>query len=185
MWELKKPQPVRLIVGLLAIDEDCLQKAAEALRGSYGPTDIVSPVWPFAFTRYYENEMGLTILRQFLSFKNLIDPGDLAGIKHQTNALERKLADSLGRAVPRPVNLDPGIIETSKLILASTKNFSHRIYIGQRIYAEVTLMYNKGVWTALPYTYPDYQQATYQAFFSQVREHLREQWRQTSMESAL
>ena len=178
MWELKPPQPVKLIVGILGSDATCLEQAAETLRVRFGPNDQISEVWPFTFTRYYEQEMGSTILRQFLSFERLIHPGDLAGIKHQTNAMEQQLAQTLKRTVPRPVNLDPGTIETSKLVLATTKNFSHRIYIGQGIYAEVTLSFHKGAWLAFPFTFPDYRSDAYQAFFSRVRERLREQTRQ-------
>jgi len=178
MWDLPCPPPVKLIVGILASSPSCLSCAVQHLESAFGATDLVSDIWPFTYTRYYENEMGPDILRQFLSFADLVDPGELAQIKHRTNALERDLAQSPKPAFPRPVNLDPGIVETSKLILASTKNFSHRIYIGDRIYAEVTLSYQKGDWIIYPYTFPDYRQPTYHGFLSSVRERLREQWRQ-------
>jgi hypothetical protein len=77
--------------------------------------------------------------------------------------------------VPRPVNLDPGLIEASKLVLATTKNYSHRIYIGNKMYAEVTLIYEKGDWRHFEWTYPDYRQKSYQEFFSKVRNRLLEQ----------
>ena len=115
------------------------------------------------------------ILRKFISVENLIDPGKLAKIKIQTNKLEQKLAKTLALPLPRPVNLDPGIIEPSKLILATTKNYSHRIYIGKKMYAEVTLIYDKGHWRTFEYTYPDYKQQSYFDFFSKIRERLLEQ----------
>lgn len=179
MWELKSPQPVKLIVGILSSDSAYLTRSAELLSEAFGRIDLASEVWPFTFTNYYQEEMGDTISRQFLSFEPLLDPGALAGIKHQTNAMEQTLARELPSTVTRPVNLDPGFIETSKLVLATTKNFSHRIYIGQQMYAEVTLSFHKGSWIAFPYTFPDYQQASYQQFFSQVRERLRDQSRQS------
>ncbi|MHC4620550.1 MAG: DUF4416 family protein, partial [Planctomycetota bacterium] len=83
----------------------------------------------------------------------------------------------LGHTLPRPVNLDPGIIEPSKLILATTKNYSHRIYIGNRMYAEVTLIFDKGRWRPFDYTYPDYRQQCYFDFFDKVRNRLVEQLR--------
>lgn len=178
MWELNSPPRVKLIVGLLASSPTGLTNAVGGLESLFGPTDLASDIWPFTYTRYYENEMGPDILRQFVSFFELMDPGELAQVKHRTNALEQELAKSLGEPFPRPVNLDPGVVETSKLILASTKNFSHRIYIGDRIYAEVTLSYQKGDWIAYPYTFPDYRQETYHGFLSSVRERLRDQWRQ-------
>ncbi len=183
MWDLNAPPPVKLIVGLLASSLSGLTSAVQGLESLFGPTDLVSDVWPFTYTRYYENEMGTDIRRQFVSFSQLMDPGELAHVKHQTNTLEQELATSLHEPFPRPVNLDPGVVETSKLILASTKNFSHRIYIGDRIYAEVTLSYQKGDWIAYPYTFPDYQQATYHSFLSSVRERLRDQWRQDGQAS--
>ena len=79
--------------------------------------------------------------------------------------------------LPRPVNLDPGIIEPSKLVLASTKNFSHRIYIGDGMYAELTLSFCRGKWQSFPYTFPDYKEERYHDFLSKVRDRLVEQAR--------
>ena len=84
--------------------------------------------------------------------------------------MEVKLAKMANTGLSRPVNLDPGYIEPSKLVLASTKNFAHRIYIGKKIWAEVTLVYNKGKWIPFEYTFPDHKEERYHDFFSQVRE---------------
>ena len=181
MWETKDPRPAKCIVGLLAADDRCLKAAMEGLVETFGTVDLASEVWPFDQTSYYQEEMGTTILRQFASIGKLVDPGHLAAIKHRTNGLEQKLAQAMALPVRRPVNLDPGLIEPSKLVLATTKNYSHRIYIGDRIYAEVTLIFDKGRWQPLPYTYPDYRQACYQEFFSRIRARLVEQIR--SLES--
>ncbi|HSV27059.1 MAG TPA: DUF4416 family protein, partial [Sedimentisphaerales bacterium] len=142
-----------------------------------GEADFTSDVWQFCQTDYYRDETGEAILRQFVTFDRLINPGDLAAIKHRTNAIEQRLAGELDAAVPRPVNLDPGYIEPSKLVLASTKNFSHRIYIGSKMWAEVTLIYSSG-WTVLPWTFPDYRLGRYHEFFDKVRTHLVEQLRE-------
>ena len=175
MWELKDPQPVKLLIGILAADETALAAAVKAISKSFGVIDLASDVWPFTQTDYYKDELGPNALRQFVSIEKLIDPGKLAQIKHDTNSLEQQLADSLKLSLPRPVNLDPGFIEPSKLILASTKNFSHRIYIGNRMFAEVTLMYEKGRWRHFEFTFPDYRQSCYQDFLSKVRTRLMEQ----------
>jgi len=175
MWELHDPKPVKLIIGILAADETSLAAAVKAISKSFGVIDLASDVWPFTQTDYYKDELGPNALRQFVSIENLIDPGKLAQIKHDTNSLEQQLADSLKLSLPRPVNLDPGFIEPSKLILASTKNFSHRIYIGNKMFAEVTLMYEKGHWRHFEYTFPDYRQSCYQDFLSKVRTCLMEQ----------
>jgi hypothetical protein len=177
MWELKEPKPVKLIVGILASDERCLTAAREGLHAALGAADLVSAIWTFDQTDYYAAQMGPRVLRQFVSFEQLIDPGQLARIKHRTNAIEQDLATTLGTPFSRPVNLDPGLIEPSKLVLASTKNFAHRIYIGERMYAEVTLVFDKGEWRLLPYTYPDYHQPQYFDFFSTVRTRLVQQLR--------
>jgi hypothetical protein len=178
MWELKEPKPVKLIVGMLASDERCLSAARESLGPALGAIDLASDVWTFDQTDYYADEIGPRILRQFVSIGPLIDPGQLAPIKHRTNAIEQQLAAALGTPFPRPVNLDPGTIEPSKLVLATTKNYAHRIYIGDRMYAEVTLVFDKGQWHSLPYTYPDYHRQEYFDFFSKVRLRLVQQLRQ-------
>ncbi len=177
MWEIYEPEPVKLIVGILAGDEDCLKTAVEAICNEYGQCDLVSDVFEFYQTDYYKDQAGENILRQFLSFTQLIDPGLLAGIKHRTNEIEEDLAKKLDTPWPRPVNLDPGIIEPSKLVLASTKNFSHRIYIGDSMFAELTLSFCKGKWESFPYTFPDFKEDRYHGFLSSVREKLVEQIR--------
>ncbi len=155
MWNLKPPKPAKLIIGILAADADCLDSARQALTSSFGIADLASDVWRFTQTNYYSNELGDNPLRQFISLERLADPAHLPEIKLQANELEKRLADQLPLSLPRPVNLDPGLIEPSKLILASTKNYSHRIYIGQN--------------------YPDYTQQCYFDFFSKVRTRLLEQ----------
>jgi len=175
MWKLNVTKPVKLIIGILAADHKCVYTAADVLADKFGRVDFTSDIWPFDKTDYYRDQTGSRILRQFISIERLIDPGKLAKIKHKTNRLEQKLAKMLALPLPRPVNLDPGIIEPSKLVLATTKNYSHRIYIGSKMYAEVTLIYDKGRWCPLDHTYPDYRQQCYFDFFEKVRNRLLEQ----------
>jgi hypothetical protein len=175
MWKLNIPKPVKLIIGILAADHKCVYTAADILADKFGRIDFTSDIWPFDKTDYYKDQTGSRILRQFISIEKLIDPGKLAKIKHKTNRLEQKLAKTLALPLPRPVNLDPGIIEPSKLVLATTKNYSHRIYIGSKMYAEVTLIFDKGRWCPLDHTYPDYRQQCYFDFFEKVRDRLLEQ----------
>jgi len=175
MWELRTPLRVKLIIGILAADEDFLKAATQLITEKLGPLDLSSEVWPFTQTDYYKDQTGDHILRQFVTIERTISPESLAKIKLKTNEMEQALAAQLKSDVPRPVNLDPGIIEPSKLVLATTKNFSHRIYIGKKIYAEVTLIYDKGQWRPFDYTYPDYRQQHYHDFFGRVRIRLLEQ----------
>ncbi|MGA2172406.1 MAG: DUF4416 family protein [Sedimentisphaerales bacterium] len=175
MWELTNPKPVKLIIGILAADETALAAAVKTISAKFGQIDLASDVWPFTQTEYYKDEIGPNILRQFVSLEKLINPAKLAKIKHATNKIEQKLARRLKTPLPRPVNLDPGIIEPSKLVLATTKNYSHRIYIGHKMFAEVTLIYEKGAWRHFEYTYPDYRKLCYHDFFTKVRTRLLEQ----------
>ena len=175
MWKLNKPKPVKLIAGILAANQDALICAAAQLIQTFGPTDFSSDIWPFDQTEYYKDQTGDRIIRQFISFQKLVSPADLAKIKLKTNKIEKSLAKKLKLPLPRPVNLDPGIIEPAKLVLASTKNYSHRIYIGKKIYAEVTLIYDKKQWKPFEHTYPDYRQQRYFDYFEKVRNRLLEQ----------
>ena len=175
MWKLNDPNPVKLVIGILAANYQCLHTAVDALTDKFGTADFMSDVWPFDKTNYYKDQTGPRILRKFVSIERLIEPEKLAKVKHRTNKLEQKLAKTLGVPLPRPVNLDPGIIEPSKLVLATTKNYSHRIYIGNKMYAEVTLIFDRGSWQPLDHTYPDYRQQCYFDFFEKVRTRLLEQ----------
>jgi len=178
MWTLKKPAGAKLIIGLLGCDKNALDTAVEAITKKFGKVDFISDIWPFEQTGYYAKETGQNILRQFVSIEKPVCPGRLAKIKHQTNRFERKLAEKIKTNLPRPVNIDPGLIESSKLVLASTKDYSHRIYIGKKIRAETTLIYDKGQWKTFDYTYPDYRQKCYHDFFSRVRNKLVQQLRE-------
>jgi len=175
MWDLKDPKPAKLIIGILAADRNCLHAAIEAVIDKFGKTDYTSDVWAFEKTDYYKDQTGPRIQRQFVSFERLVGLGKLAKIKHQTNKIEQKLVKSLGLPLLRPVNLDPGLIAPAKLILATTKDYSHRIYIGKKMYAEVTLIFDKGRWQPCDHTYPDYRQQCYYRFFDKVRTRLLEQ----------
>ncbi len=177
-----KPRPARLVkllVGLLSGDPDLLRRARQLLVRRFGPVDAESDVWPFDQTDYYQDEMGPGLQRCFLGFTQLIPPDQLVEIKRETNAIEETIAaDCAPLDIPRPVNIDPGYIDLTKLVLATTKDRGHRIYLGSGIYAEVTLMYAQGTWQVLPWTYPDYRRAEYHAFFSRLRAQLHQQQRE-------
>ncbi|MBN1489111.1 MAG: DUF4416 family protein [Phycisphaerae bacterium] len=176
MGAIRPPRKAKLICGLFSNDVDLLRRARQLLARRLGEIDTESELWPFDTTDYYEPEMGPDLQRMFVSFASLIDPGQLAHIKHETNDLEAAICHDMG-APPefRLVNLDPGYITLSKLVLATTKDYSHRIYIGQGMYAESTLHWQSGAWQAWPWTYPDFAGERYHGFLTQVRERLREQ----------
>jgi len=166
--------PVKLIASLLAGEPDLITEAKAALVRVFGPTDLESELFPFDHTEYYAPEFGPNLQRQVLSFAQLIAPSQLPDIKLKSNELEWFLAEE-GK---RRVNVDPGYVSLGKLVLASTKNHAHRIYLGQGIYAEVTLTYQRGRFRRWPWTYPDYASSQYCALFDEIRESYRLQLRE-------
>ncbi len=159
------PHPVKLIVGLLAAADALLEAAVEGLSQRFGPLDAVSDASDWRVSGYYRDEMGDSIRRQFVSFEGLIGPGKLAGIKQITNDMEHAWRTERGRQV----NIDPGYVATTKLVLASTKDAAHRVYLSDGIYAEVTLQFSSGSFRPEAHTYRDYAAPEAIAFFHRVR----------------
>ena len=177
MGQVHQVKLVKFIVGILAIDEDYLPAARDLLNKHLGTIDLCSPVWPFTSTKYYAQEMSESLYRQFVSLAQPSDPACLVDLKLASNAAELLDADNRGRPRQRALNLDPGYITPAKLVLATTKDYSHRVYLDRGIYAEATLCFQAGAWEAWPWTYPDYAASTYHGFFVQVRDRLMEQLR--------
>ena len=175
MGEIRQPDPVKLLVGMLARRPEWFDAAETLLADAFGPIDLASGIVPFDFTDYYTPEMGKDLLRKFVTHERLISPEELALVKVKTNALEQWLAIELKPDVPRPVNLDPGILDGSKLILATTKDYVHRIYLSRGIYAEITLTWRKGAFEPTPWTYRDYRCEAYHRFFAKARARYLEQ----------
>ena len=161
----KEPKPGKLVIGILMKDKALFEPLAEGLTSVYGSPDMISAWMSFGYTAYYESEMGAPLYRRLLTFETLIDQLELAAIKLATNRLEQ----AYSRNHRRRVNIDPGYLLYERFVLASGKNFSHRIYIGQCIYADLTLIYRKGAFEPLPWTYPDYADQPLRSFLEQVR----------------
>jgi hypothetical protein len=169
MGAIHEPAPVLLLVAASSRYSEALEWSRDQLTSEYGPQALASDPFDFTETDYYTATMGSDLKKQFFTFQQLIDPAALADIKRQTNEWEAEYA-ALGRhAEPRPLNLDPGYITSAKLVLASTKDHAHRIYLRDGIFAEVTLAYRGGRWRPLDWTYPDYQREDYQSFFTRCR----------------
>ncbi|MCY2931439.1 MAG: DUF4416 family protein [Planctomycetota bacterium] len=170
---------VKFVCGMISARVELLEEAAGEMGRRIGEIEAVSETWPFDFTEYYYQEMGRPLWRRFVSFAGLRGADELAGMKVMTNAIEAEFAQRAAAAggvesvVARPVNLDPGYVEESKLVLASMKNFSHRICLGQGVFGELTLMYRGGKWEALPWTFPDFGSRRYDGFLTEVRGSLR------------
>lgn len=177
MARAKRPPPVKLIAGILSRYTDAIEEVQRLLEFHLGPIDHTSPLIPFDMTEYYERDMGTSIKRKFLSFDELIEPERIVRLKLWTNEVEGCFARSGRWKVKRPINIDPGYITLGKLILATTKDYSHRVYLGEGIYAESTLRYYKGDFRAWEWTYPDYRTEEYLKFFRRVREIYFEQLR--------
>lgn len=165
MGEIHAPKPVKLIMPMFTGQAALFEVAEQALTAHFGPVDYRSARLLFAHTDYYTPEFGSGLERQFIAFERLIDPGRLAEIKRLTNELEQRWSEA-GR---RRINLDPGYITEAKLVLATTKDHGHRIYIGQGIYAEVTLTYRDKDFRPWPWTYPDYASEPYLEIMRAIR----------------
>jgi hypothetical protein len=169
MGDIRQVESVKLICGMIAADESLMQQTEREMEGMFGAIDIRSELISFDYTDYYQTEMGGGLLRKFVSFDQLIDPGQLAGIKIKTNVIERRLAIQTGDSMKRRINLDPGYVTAAKLVLATTKDFAHRIYLGDGIYGEVTLNFRKNGCTFFEWTYPDFKSGKYTPFLLKAR----------------
>jgi hypothetical protein len=174
MAQIRTPLPVKLFVGVLTSMPQILPEIEQRLTDLFGPIGSRSESFTFNQTNYYDSEMGNPICRIFWAFTEMIDAAEIGRIKEKRNALELELAARYTE-VRRPVNLDPGYLEQSKIVLASTKNFFHRILVSGGIYAEVTLHFQDRKWQSFPWTFPDYKSILYHDFFSSLRKQYREQ----------
>ena len=172
MGQIYPSQPVLLIVAACSRYASALAWARQQMPRHFGEVLLESDSFPFTETDYYLQSMGADLHKQFLAFATKVDPATLAAIKHQTNRWEARYAEQSEHPESRPLNLDPGYITRAKLVLASTKDHAHRIYLQDGIYAEVTLSFRKGAWRSFDWTYPDYRRADFQNFFTRCREQL-------------
>lgn len=154
---------------MIAADTRLFAEAETALTERFGVVDLRSDVLPFDFTTYYHKEMGAPLFRQFVAFKQKIDPSLLPDVKRWTNELEERFADVRDNQIHRRINLDPGYVTAAKLVLATTKDHAHRLYLRDGIFAEVTLTFRDKSFQPMDWTYPDYRTAEYIAFFNAVR----------------
>jgi len=161
----RPPQPAKLVIGILTAETRLLGPVARKLELTFGGIDLISPWWPFDYTDYYRREMGGPLFRRILAFHTLVEQDLLPEIKIKTNKLEGTFSDH-GR---RRVNLDPGYLLLERFVLATGKNYSHRICVGQGIYADLTLIYRQGAYRTLDWTYPDYGGAAIRDFLHRVR----------------
>ncbi|MCL2334690.1 MAG: DUF4416 family protein [Endomicrobia bacterium] len=162
---------VKLFCGIISADDGITEKALSEIEKRFGKIDLRSETVPFDFTQYYNAEMGSELKRFWVSFDTLVFADELAEIKVFTNTIE----DSFAVEGKRRINIDPGYLNPANVILASTKDFSHRIYLSKGIYGEVTLIYKKEDFTKLPWSYPDYTSPAAKEFLLKARANLMRQ----------
>ena len=181
MGEIRIPIPVKLFVGMLSPEPALFDACAELLGTQYGSVDFKSGILAWDRTDYYKEEMGTGIKRMFIFFQDLADPGILSSVKHFTNSIEQRFLAQNSDHPRRRINLDPGYVTEAKVVLATTKDFSHRVYIGGNMYAEVTLRYDskERSFAPLEHTYYDYRTEEYLTIFNNARELLRNGLRRT------
>ncbi|MBU3950217.1 MAG: DUF4416 family protein [Proteobacteria bacterium] len=162
----RPPKPAKLVIGAFLKDKELFESLAKELIAEFGPVDIISQWFLFDYTSYYEPEMGAPLFRRMLAFNRLIEQANLSQIKNFTNEIETRYSNN-GKRI---VNIDPGFMLHEKFVLATGKNFAHRIYIGNNIYADLTLIYQDGEFRTLPWTYPDYADERMLSFLKNVRD---------------
>lgn len=180
MGAVSPPLPALLLIAAFSRHDSALDWVARRVSGAWGEIALASPRFEFAETSYYESSMGAGLKKCFWACREPIDQGRIADLKLTANAWEEEYSRFAGHAEGRPLNIDPGYLTAAKVVLASTKDHAHRIYISQGIYAEVTLYYRRNAWRAHDWTFPDYRRADYHAFFSECRDYLKHYVRESA-----
>lgn len=173
MGQIESHLPVLPVCAVFSRYEGALDWAREKLASEWGPLALESEPFAFEETEYYTPSMGPNLRKMFLAFQGLIDPARLPEFKRQTNEWEIAYFQEAGHGESRPLNLDPGYLTEAKLVLATTKDRDHRLYLGQGIYGEVTLHFQRRQWQPREWTYADYRRSDYHEFFTRCRDYLR------------
>lgn len=169
MRSLREPSPVYFFAAMLAAEDGLFAAAERALAPHLGDVHAETGIQPWDYSSYYEEEMGRGLKRKFTFFARARDPIDIVDVKHRTMDIERELGRREGKTVRRAINIDPGYISPAKLVLSSCKDFSHRVYLGRGVFAEVTLFFMNESFTPLYHTYRDYRDREMIAFFNRTR----------------
>jgi len=165
MGQPKLAAEVKLFAAVTFNSKEIYEQVKTILEQEFGAIDTLSAIYDFDFTQYYATEMGTDLQKQLLGFERLIRPESLPDIKLLTNEIEEKFAVANNRRV----NIDPGYLTAAKVVLATTKNFDHRLYLGKGIYGDVHLRYRQNKFHFNPWTYPDYRSMLVIDFFARLR----------------
>lgn len=179
MGTIRPPSPVLLFLAVFGSSETAFEWTRRQSESAFGPVQLESGTIRFdTFTDYYAESMGAVLPKRLWAFRDPIDPGRLAEIKRLTNVWEEEFKREFDREngrpeIIRPLNLDPGYVDLGKLVLASTKDHAHRIYLADGIFAETTLCFTRKEWKPFPWTYPDYRSEDYRTFLDRCRDYLK------------
>lgn len=168
MGKIQAPHPVKLFAGLLTLASE-ISKVETVLEKKWGVICAKSESRPFDYSRYYEAEFGPNLVRVFYVFSRNLSPEEIREYKIETNAIELEHA----KEGHRLWNIDPGYIDLDKIVLATTKPATYRIYLGEGIYAQSTLFFKDGFFHPWPWTYRDYKEEWALNFFKDARNHFK------------
>ncbi len=175
MGVVKEYPPCLAMVAAFSKHESALDWLWQKVTSQLSPIALLSPRYAFTESKYYRSTMGDGLTKQIAMLSNWYDPAELATHKLLLHGWESELGERIDSDVERPLNIDPGYMSMTKLVLASTKNREHRLYLRDGIYAEVTLAFRDQQWVPMPWTYPDYQREDFRVFFHECRKHLAKQ----------
>lgn len=178
MGQLIPQRPVLTLIAIFSRYPEALQWARDTGESQWGPIALASDEFVFDQTSYYERDMGSNLFKQMVAFEQLRDPAELADWKIASNQWEEQYRATGDFEEARPLNIDPGYVTEAKLVLASTKDRDHRIYLRDGIFAEGTLYFHRGKWSDRSWTYPDFATQHYKAFLTECRDYLRQRYRQ-------
>ncbi|MBI5575850.1 MAG: DUF4416 family protein [Deltaproteobacteria bacterium] len=164
------PPPARLVVSVIYREEERFRKALAAISDRFGQVAETSGIFPFDRTEYYAKEMGVPLYRRFVVMERLVPRDSLAWAKLAAEEMEAAFSDG-GK---RTVNVDPGLLTEENYSLATGKNYSHRVYLRDGVFADLTLIYERGGYRPLPWSYPDLASESIRSYLGEVRGRLRE-----------
>lgn len=176
MGEIREVKSVLYFASIIYRMENAFKEGLANLLETLGETEEITEEMEFSHTDYYKDEMGENLKRRLLLFKSLRKREDLPNIKIKTNEIEKRLSNRGNRTV----NIDPGYITLENVILATTKNYTHRIYLGGGIYGDLTLIFKGGTYRPLEWTYPDYASQQIISIFNKWRTILKDSLRKES-----
>lgn len=172
-------EPVVRFCAVITHHEAAREWAISRLADQWGKATNCSSEIPFEAGGYYTPSMGSGLKKSLIAVAGFADPGRLADWKKETNQWELEYTSACQHEEERPLNLDPGYMTQAKLVLATTKDRDHRLYLRDGMFAEVTLTYVGKLWQHHRWTYPSYRTAEVAEFANQCRADLRQHLKET------